>query len=56
MIQPCKFREKDEPIGYAQWQTWVEDKLETHKQSQCSKCGKFHVWVKKEIINKKEAL
>lgn len=38
--------EPDAPKGYNEWHAWAENKLKTHKNTQCKKCGLWHIWTK----------
>lgn len=45
---PCGAKRlKSEPSGYLAWFDWATEKLKTHKQLQCPKCQRYHVWVKR---------
>jgi NAD-dependent dihydropyrimidine dehydrogenase PreA subunit len=39
---------RDEPRSYLAWHEWAEKKAKTHDQSECSGCGLFVIWKRKE--------
>ena len=45
-LKTCHHR-KDEPIGYLARQEWFIKMSKTHKQKKCSKCGLFHIWIRR---------
>ena len=47
MVRQCRSR-KDEPKDYVSWYRWVERMSRTHRQKQCTQCGTWHVWARKQ--------
>lgn len=36
------------PSGYLAWHEWADKKAKTHRQTQCSTCGYWSIWVPKK--------
>lgn len=37
------------PVGYLAWHEWAERMAETHVQQRCPACGRWAVWIPKEL-------
>lgn len=37
-----------QPEGYIEWHDWAKRMMRTHKQTKCTGCGLYMIWVPKQ--------
>lgn len=40
----------DAPEGYIQWHAWAQRMNKTHKQTKCSGCSLYVIWIPKKKV------